>query len=167
MGDPSDNRRYYAAIPGVGVFRSDNGGTMWTDINGNLPGSIMANSSLILLSVSPCIGCGTQWSPIYALVADMDAVVGVYRLGGDDEPWLGLTPLPDLNKKFPSANIHSSILADRDRPNVVFVGGSEGPLFRWNGNSWETMPSGQHYDSLGMAFEADVDLLECDAAGIY
>ena len=35
IGDPTDPNRFYAGVPGLGVFRSTNGGVTWTSFNNN------------------------------------------------------------------------------------------------------------------------------------
>src|SRR6185295_19977350 len=41
--DPADPNILYAAV--AGIFRSGDGGTTWTSVNGNLPSSVMTGNN--------------------------------------------------------------------------------------------------------------------------
>jgi len=162
VADPSNNLRYYAGVPGAGIFRSEDGGNTWADV------IALANSSRIVLSVSPAVEDGLN--PVYALVAEGPPadvnVTEVLRSIDLGNTWTDLAPLPS-GLSDGSADYHASLLADEFNNDVAFLGGAQGPIYRWNGGSWDELPQGEHVDSRGMAFDAMGDLLECDDGGIY
>ncbi|MEE8524882.1 MAG: hypothetical protein V3T72_13190, partial [Thermoanaerobaculia bacterium] len=64
--DPSNASRIYAAMPGQGVFRSENAGLTWTAINGGITG--IAPSVTIKLAVSATADAMSGQHPVYAAV---------------------------------------------------------------------------------------------------
>ncbi|MCC6474997.1 MAG: OmpA family protein, partial [Burkholderiales bacterium] len=71
--DPSDPDRFYAAVLGQGVFRSEDEGASWIDATGNLP--FVSDASRIVLSVSGAEDGGTGNHPIYAATIHRRAAI--------------------------------------------------------------------------------------------
>lgn len=139
VGDPSDARRFYVAIGGTqaGVYRTNDAGVTWENLRRNLPGpgSSTNNFKLSLYSQS-----GT--TALWTIVANSGVTATVARLLSPESSgsqWEVMSlPGTDENGTFVGinpgrqGNIHLSILADRNSPNIVYVGGDRQP--RSNGD---------------------------------
>lgn len=189
VGDPGNANRFYAALPGQGVFRSDNGGANWIQVNTGLnaistdgvdndadgaideAGESIGGTFRIELSVHNNAGAGTN--AVYAMFVSQpnnDRVMAVFRsanLGGN---WAQITNLPQVSPGT-QATIHASLLADQTNQNVVFIGGDRqagGPfvanMFQGNAatNSWSSIVLG---GAGGTAPHADSRDMVFDANG--
>jgi len=132
------NLTVYVAAEGIGIYRSDDGGGSWANINRNLPNGILTNSVHIRLAVS---NAGNQ--PVYAgFVNSTDGneqVTGLFRLANPGDGavnWVEMDrPGEDDAATDPDEGIHPggqadghfSIVADPDDADIVFVGGDTSP----------------------------------------
>jgi Ca2+-binding RTX toxin-like protein len=177
--DPGNTNRFYAAIAGTGIFRSDNGGANWVQINNGLTG--VAGSTRIELSVSAAAG-----NPVYAgFINGAQQLGNVFRSTDQGGNWAAIGTAPNVNASSAGAqgNLHFSIVADPNDPTLVYVGGdtfASGPFF---GNlsrgdsddgSWtqisvalRTLFTAPHADSRDMVFDANGDILEADDGGVF
>ena len=170
-GDPSDAMRFFAGMPGAGIFMSEDGGVTWSCVNGDMPS---AAADRIELSVSSVADPITGRNPVYAIVANFPpSMTRVFRSNNLGASWTLLDKPTDPFNTGGGANVHMSILADRTNPNAVFVGEDRGPYWRWNGTSWIAMEGSathntrEHVDSRDAVFDANGDILESDDGGIY
>jgi hypothetical protein len=173
--DPTNANRFYAALPGTGVFRSDNGGADWVQVNGT-GGNILTNigaSTRIELSVSAAGGA------VYAALINGGALANVFRSPDQGANWTSLgAPAPTIHPGG-QAGTHFSILADNVANDVVYVGGDVqaasgvGNLSRNNAGAWTPIVLGgaggtaPHADSRDMVFDFNNNILESDDGGIY
>jgi hypothetical protein len=76
--DPGDvtNLRFYAGLPGKGIFESDNGGIDWHGINGGIPLATVNGSNLVKLSVHSSPGHDV----LDAAFEDTKVVTGVFQV---------------------------------------------------------------------------------------
>lgn len=181
--DPGNVNRFYTAIPGQGIFRSDNGGANWVQVNTGLTN--VSATIRIELSVSAAAG-----NPIYAALINLgttrtDAISGalasVFRSADQGTNWTAVGVAPAINPGD-QGGFHFSILADNVAPNIVYVGGDRqagvpfvGNLFRGDStaNTWTSIVLGgaggtaPHADSRDMVFDVNGAILQSDDAGIY
>jgi len=174
-GDPGNANRFYAAIPTKGIFRSDNGGANWVQVNNGLSGLGAGN---IELSVSAAAG-----NPVYAGFVNGGVLANVFRSADQGENWAAIGTAPAIHPGTQGFN-NFSILADRAVANLVYVGGDRqggapfvGNIFRgdasdgsWDDITFDLFNSGltaPHADSRDMVFDADGNLLEADDGGIF
>jgi len=170
--DPTNANRFYAAVPGNGVFRSDNGGANWV----LLPNLNTAGMARIELSVSAAGGA------VYAGLISGGALQSVWRSNDQGANWAAIGVAPAIHPGT-QGNTHFSILADRLANDVVYVGGDRqagspfvGNLFLGNATAgtWTSIVLGgtagntaPHADSRDMVFDANGNILESDDGGIY
>lgn len=174
VADPGNANRFYAALPGRGVFRSDNGGANWVQVNTGLTG--VGAASRIELSVSAAAG-----NPVYAGLISGGSLANVFRSANQGGNWTQLGAAPAIHPGN-QAGTHFSILADNAASNIVYVGGDRqagspfvGNLFRGdsNTNTWSSIVlagaggTAPHADSRDMVFDASGNVLESDDGGIY
>ncbi|WP_428938046.1 hypothetical protein [Fontivita pretiosa] len=185
VGDPGNANRFYAAVPGRGVFRSASGGASgsWTAVNNGLAG--FATASRIELAVHHSAGGNVVYAGI---IGSNQRATGVFRSTNQGANW---TPIPNLPSLHPGSQggTHFALVADPSDPNIVFVSGdrdtalSSGNVWRADisssGNPWTQVvyqnadPGGTiigtapHADSRDMVFNALGDLLHADDGGIY
>jgi hypothetical protein len=160
------------------VYRSDNGGLTWTEVNTGLTG--LDSSLRILLSVHNNAARGTN--AVYAAVLGAD-LVGVFRSDNFGATWTALDVPPE--QLFPriQTGYNGAVAADPNDPNVVFVSGTFGSCpfgSTWRGDAsllpgspWTSVDcegahnTGPHPDSRAMAFETNGNLLQANDGGIY
>lgn len=213
IGDPLDTKRFYAAVLTKGIFTSDDNGATWIDVtpaglkailNSQPQGDNIriADSGASVYfgyeKFDPLIG-GTQLAAIYYSPAanlssttwtamdlpttnENGTIVGLNPdIGGDDVPGA-------------QGEIHFSIVADPNNPNLVYVGGDRQPdpfpnsigatnytgrLFRGDsskplGSQWTPITdnftanqSAPHADSRHMTFDSTGRLIESDDGGVF
>lgn len=171
--DPGNVNRFYTALPGQGVFRSDNGGANWVQVNNGLTG---LPAGRIELSVSAAAG-----NPVYAGLLSGGALTNVFRSPDQGANWTAIGAAPAINPGN-QGGIHFSILADNAANNIVYIGGDRqagspfvGNLFRGDStaNTWTSIVLGgaggtaPHADSRDMVFDAANRILQSDDGGIY
>ena len=174
VADPGNINRFYAAIPGQGIFRSDNGGANWIEVNNGLSGIGAAN---VELSVSAAAG-----NPVYAAFVNGGVLANVFRSADQGGNWTAIGAAPAIHPGGQGFT-HFSILADRADPDVVYVGGDRqaaspfvGNLFRGDasGGTWtditDVLTTGftaPHADSRDMVYDANGNIVEADDGGIF
>jgi hypothetical protein len=175
VGDPGNANRFYAAIPTKGIFRSDNGGANWIQVNNGLTGTQIGSGN-IELSVSAADG------QVYAGFVSGGVLGSVFSstdLGGS---WTVIGAAPAIHPGSQGFN-NFSIVADPGNANIVFVGGDRqasspfvGNLFRGDASSgsWDditdtfgTLFTAPHADSRDMAFDANGNIIESDDGGVF
>ncbi|MEI7837018.1 MAG: hypothetical protein WCK05_11510, partial [Planctomycetota bacterium] len=168
-------------MPGVGVYRSDNGGANWVRVDNGTGGvndiTGVAGASRIELSVSAAAG-----NPVYAAVLTGNVLSNVFRSTDQGANWTALGAAPAIHPGS-QGSVHFSILADNSDANVVYVGGDRanaspfvGNLFRGDasgGGSWTDITNAggigtaPHADSRDMEFDANGNIVEADDGGVY
>lgn len=191
VADPTNNTRFYAAVPSdwgggaaAGVYRSDDGGVTWTPASTGLTGT--GASVRILLSV------GRPSGVVYAMVlTSAGKLAGNFRSTNAGATWTPLPPPPiDI---FPGSQgiVHGAILADPASPNVVYVGGDRqsspfpnalgcdnfsANVFRGDlaaAVTWQSVVcngaqgTSPHADARNMTFDEHGNLLQVNDGGIY
>jgi hypothetical protein len=99
---------------------------------------------------------------VYAdVIASTGTLSGVFRSTNQGGSWTSLgVPSPSI---YPGAQgfFHGAFAADPLNPNVVFISGDAGPVFRHTGIVWEQVVfngangTSPHADSRFMAFDAN------------
>ena len=176
--DPTNANRFYTALPNIGVFRSDNGGANWEQVNGTGGNTLtgIGLASRIEVSVSAAGGA------VYAALLNGGVLANVFRSTDQGANWTQLGAAAPAIHPGGQGNSHFSILADNVANDVVYVGGDTqavgpfvGNLFRGNAtaNTWTSIVLGgaggtaPHADSRDMVFDANGNILESDDGGIY
>ncbi|MEJ2698044.1 MAG: OmpA family protein [Desulfuromonadales bacterium] len=83
--DPGDNTRFYAGVPGQGVFTSADSGVSWAQVNGMGANQLtnLANVSRILLAISGANDSTSGQRPVYAaLIAPIQSATTAAIPGG-------------------------------------------------------------------------------------
>jgi hypothetical protein len=177
VGDPSDNARFYISVRGATprVLRSIDSGASWTDVTTGITG-LSASTTNMKLAVGPS-------GVTYLAVVNSSVLAGVWRSPDQGASWTSM----DVPAVHPGGQgtVNTSIVADPNNPNIVYIGGDRitaspftgnvrrgdaslaagsqfVPIMDANANS--TAP---HADSRAMAFDANGDLLQSDDGGIY
>jgi hypothetical protein len=130
-GDPRDPARLFTHAGASGVFRSNDTGTTWTKVSDPAMDALLgANTNNVRISV----GAGNN---VYAAIAVGSRLAGLFRSSNAGAAWSRLD-LPETVEagavRFGvhpgrQAGIHLSLAADRDNPNLVYVGGDRQPGF--------------------------------------
>jgi hypothetical protein len=182
QADPGNANRYYVAIAGQGVFRSDNGGQNWQAVNTNIntlsPGLIAGSAFLQLATHDD----GAN-NVVYAAVVPTGATAAnppqIFRSTNQGGAWTAMDNFPEL---FFGQNSVGVMAADPTDPNIVFLAGLQGAfpgdIFRGDfgtapGSQWQGMTGAAtngtetHPDIRGLAFNHAGDLLCSNDGGIY
>jgi hypothetical protein len=194
VADPGNPERFYAAVDVVGplatgkegVYRSDDGGLTWTQVNNGLTG--LDTSARILLSVHN----SAAGNAVYAMVIDQNGgLEGVFRSADHGANWTALgTPSLDIFPGGQGAIWHGAIEADPHDPYGVFISGDSqippnangatdysGVIFRGDasqpsGSVWTSACSNganhtsPHADSRALVFDDNGNLLEASDGGV-
>jgi hypothetical protein len=173
--DPGNPNRFYAALPGAngGLFRSDDGGATWVEVNNGLTG--IGTTTRIEVSVSAAPG-----NPVYVafLGPGLDqngnpgtVLANVFRSADQGANWTAIQNLPNVHPGA-QGGAHFAILASATDANEVFIAGDRQPAFPFvanmfvgdaSTNTWTTIVQGGAF--LGSAPHADARDLVYDAAG--
>lgn len=178
VGDPGNSNRFYAGVSGHGVFRSDDGGATWTNVSTGLVGA--ASAVNMRIGVHDSAGGNVVYA---GLVGTNGELSGIFRSTSHGTSWTAMdVPLIQPGQQ---GEIHFSLAADPNNPNLVYVGGDRIDNSPFTGNIWRgdaslahgtqftsIVDSGgsntsPHADSRYMGFNANGDLLEGDDGGIY
>jgi hypothetical protein len=139
-GDPAGSR-FYAGIPGFGIFRSRNGGLNWEAINGGI-GTPASIARIFRIRLSVHFNRTTRTNSVFVAIgrtacapgAPCSAPPGVLVSRSADATtaaagavtWTAMSFISDCRGTLtPGGQIltNLSLAADRDDPNVVFAGG--------------------------------------------
>ena len=196
ISDPGNPNRFYAGVPfctgggaQAGVYRSDDGGLTWSQINTGLSG--LGTSLRILLSVHNDASNNVVYADVITTsdcnTTEGATLAGVFRSTNQGGNWANLgVPSPSI---YPGQQgfFHGGFAADPTNPNVVFISGDtqpspfpnangcntfSGTLFRWTGASWELAVcnganhTSPHADSRFLTFDAAGNLLQGNDGGI-
>jgi hypothetical protein len=189
VADPNTAHRFYAAVAGQGIFRSDNDGVAWT---------VMEDSNSLQDFAIVVAAFGSDWirlavhndngsTDLYAAISGSQQVDGVWRtvIGSDGSAnWLpspGTAPSPSV----PTSYWHFSLTADPTNAQVVYLSGYQGNIWRgdFSNNTWTLLEGNAafgyaandssavgvspHSDSRHLTFLNNNMLLETDDGGIY
>jgi photosystem II stability/assembly factor-like uncharacterized protein len=146
-GSPSQADVYYAGTPGGGVWKTDDGGTVWKPISDGIP-----VASIGALAVSP-----SNPSIVYVATGEQTPGDGVYKSLDGGATW--------VNIGLPDTHILTGILVDPKNPDIVLVGaagdyrsGAERGVFKTTdgGKSWQkVLYKDDHWSVVDL--EADPD----------
>ncbi len=171
----------FAALPGLGVFRSVDGGKSWTVTAGNAQLGGLSARGRIRLAIHPDAAAPSN-DVVYVGVTDDNVMIGLYRSDDAGASWKSLGPIKRDLHTLDQASLHVSMVADPTDPNVVYVGGDSpgednGVHYRVtyaeSGNTWESLDGKAanetvtHTDSRNMVFDRNGDILEVDDGGIF
>ena len=182
IADPNNANRFYAAVPGSGVYRGDYSvGTStitWTAVNTNIPAGAIATSVNIQIAAHDA-GATTV---LYSGLADTPVgivapLTGVFTSTDNGANWNPIGTPTGFNA-WSLGGSGFNMIADPTNSQVVYIGGLGGGsnVFRYNpgGATWDLIvgagASGgtrPHADSRDMAFIGSNVLLESDDGGIY
>jgi hypothetical protein len=128
-GDPTDPARLFTNSSPNGLFRSTDTGATWTKVSNAAIDALLGGAKNIKISVGPA-------NNVYVAICN-DRLSGLFRSGNGGNSWTALD-LPrtvegggaifDLHPGA-QASTHLSIVADRDNPNLVYIGGDRQPAF--------------------------------------
>jgi hypothetical protein len=187
--DPINPMRFYAALPGQGVFRTDDSGSSWHQIDNNIPELTSAYDIKLATTKVTAIILGTnivfQFTVLFAATASppptptgnghINAVFQGAISQQGQAIWTNIAQ-PDLlthNIPIDIASGHFAIVADPTNANVVYISGYGGNIWRGDANAkswtflWNWNNSQPHVDSRHLAFLGTTTLLETDDGGIY
>jgi hypothetical protein len=155
--DPTNPLRVFVGVNGVGIRRSNDGGTSFTTLAGGLPASGFSRVVLAIAPSNPLV--------LYAAFVNpsTSGLLGFYRTSDGGGSWTQLTATPDFPK--PQAWYDLSVGVDPANPDHVFCGGvspvyaTAGVIETVNGGASWTEISGSggqiHPDQHWVAFGAD------------
>ncbi|MGH9179297.1 MAG: hypothetical protein ACRD0N_12185 [Acidimicrobiales bacterium] len=138
--DPGTNNRLYASVNGQGIYRSDNAGATWTALGGTnfggATGNVVTGSVNMEISVHNSAGNNVVYVGVIGPLRQLAALVRSTDQGGTwtqmDTPAtnegglvVGIQPRP--RPPGGQGATHFSILADRNDPDLVYVGGDRQP----------------------------------------
>ncbi|WP_139263817.1 WD40/YVTN/BNR-like repeat-containing protein [Geodermatophilus africanus] len=130
-GDPADPARLYTHAGNSGLYRSTNSGATWSKISNPAIDALLPGSTNIRMSI------GTADNVYVAICGASRRLAGLFRSGNGGAIWNSLD-LPRTTEAGgvvfglhpgAQASIHLSIAADRNNPDIVYVGGDRQPAF--------------------------------------
>src|SRR5262249_8494944 len=125
--DPSSANRFYAAVPGVGIFRSLDFGLTWQPINGTISGLGATNNIELAGHFNPSTNSRALYAGLVTVVNGPDpgsirTITSVWRSVNNGDTWTQIPNAPDVN--FGNQGVRNfSIVADPTDPTVVYIGG--------------------------------------------
>ncbi len=190
VADPNNPSRYYAAIPGSGVFVSTNTGENWSRIDNN-PGfgiTGIAGSSAIRLTIHDAgstsvlyvgvVNSNFELSGVFRDVLGGNGVDNNSANGADDAAEFQFTAIgtvPEINQ-LQVGSLFFAMVADPTSANDVYIGGEFSPhLFRGNAvsNTWTSITganasgSTPHDRVRSLKFQDNNTLVSTGEGGIY
>jgi hypothetical protein len=181
--DPSNNNRFYAALPGSGIYRGDfNSGTgviTWTQENTNIPAGNVTSSANIQITARASGGNTVLVVGLANGVVGINATLtGVFTstLAGNSTAannWTSLGTPAGFNA-FALGGSGFSLVTDPTNTAIFYISGLQGQIFRFNPgpmtytNIFSAMGgTSPHADSRDVVFLGTNVLLESDDGGIF
>jgi hypothetical protein len=194
VADPGNPSRFYAAVEPVffghtgqeGVYRSDDGGQTWTQVNKGLTG--LNKAGRILLAVHN----SAAGNAVYAMVINVSGfsgtLSGVFRSADQGGHWTSMGTPPINIYQNGQGFLHGAIAADPANPNVFYIGGDidytrpgvlaaatvmRGDASQQPKNIWTNVYSdganntSPHCDARAMAFDSNGNLDYTSDGGVY
>jgi hypothetical protein len=192
--DPTTPARIYAAVPGGlagsgqgGVYKSEDGGLTWTQMNTGLAGFSTAIRAKLAIHTDPSNDI------VYAMFINQSGGLGGISYSTNlGASWTALAaPSPTIYPGF-QGSVHGAIAADPVNPSVIFVSGDRqdlpfpnsagatsfsgityrgtisGSSVTWESVDWNgAHGTSPHADSRSLVFDANGNLLRGDDGGIY
>ena len=199
IGDPADPQRFYAGVTlankSGGIFVSVTAGATWSEVAGDakLTRTPLGNVSGIKLAVHNDPQNNVLYAGVVNQAGDLSAVLRSASQGTD---WTRMDlpgdPVKSVNPGDQGPG-NDALVADPVSPNIVFVAGDQGSLFRGDAGlsagsattpQWTSITGAAqanaagvivagangtvpHPDSRSMIFDAAGNLLETDDGGIF
>jgi hypothetical protein len=112
--------RFYAAVPGQGIY-SSNDGVTWLQVTGNAQITGIGASRRITLAVHNSAGNDVLYA---AVVGSGRGMTGIFRSPDQGATWTAMGLPTTGNISGPQGLLNASIVADPNDPLTVYVGGS-------------------------------------------
>ncbi|MGE0132173.1 MAG: hypothetical protein AB7U82_29175 [Blastocatellales bacterium] len=140
--DPRNTSRVFAAMYGLGVYRSNNGGEpgAWQKLAGGLPGSGFAR---IKLAAGPPRGPSADSTLYAAFASDKDELLGIWSSTDGGGTWTKATTPQTLGQ----ANYNLTLAVDPVDANIVYYGTSANAI-NSGGTLWRSRDGGQTWTDL-------------------
>jgi hypothetical protein len=181
VGDPGNANRFYASVVSgfaneAGVFRSDDAGATWHDVSSGIAGLGFFTTKIEMAVHNSGTGNAVYVGVINGGFFAFDTLQHVLRSADQGASWTAM----DVPAVHPAGqgSLHFSIVADPTSPNIVYIGGDIGGLFRGDaslpaGSQFTTITDANaggtspHVDSREMVFDPNGNIIETDDGGIY
>ena len=171
--DTNEDRNGNGKFDAAAIYLSDNGGSTWREETTGISG--LATANRIKLSIHNSPGSYAVYAGVIGPASagsSLNVLTGVFR--STNQIWSKLGTAPGIHTNG-QGDVHFSILADRDNPNVVYVNGDSGNPMKYDpatGNWVDVAKSGAngtgpHSDSRDMKFDANGNIIEADDGGLY
>ena len=184
--DPNNAQRYYAALPGRGVYQGDfaagTGVITWTQVNGTNPNNLtnVLTSANIQITAHDDGGNTVLYAGLANAVAGGTVnatLTGVFRSTDAGANWTALG-VPAVFNAFSVSGSGFAMIADPADDQVAYIGGlSDGDnVYRYDPGlaAWVLIvgagaqgPTQPHADPREYAFIGDDILVEVDDGGLY
>lgn len=128
--DPLNPNRLFTNAGSAGLYRSTDAGATWAKVSSTAMANLMAGAENVRISVGSS-------NNVYVAIVARGQLQGIFRSGNGGSSWAAM----DIPKTIESGGIsrgihpgggggiHLSIAADRNNPQVVYVGGDRQPCF--------------------------------------
>ena len=140
--DPLNTNRVFAAMNGLGIYRSNNGGEpgAWEKLAGGLPGSGFAR---IKLAVGPPRAPSADSTLYAAFASDTSVLLGIWNSTDNGSTWTRVTT-PQTQGQ---ANYNLALAVDPMDANIVYYGTSANAVAT-GGTLWRSRDGGQTWADL-------------------
>ena len=140
--DPLDTNRVFAAMNGLGIYRSSNGGEpgAWEKLAGGLPGSGIGR---VKLAVGPPRAPSADSILYAAFASDTNVLLGIWNSTDNGSTWAKVTT-PQTQGQ---ANYNLALAVDPQDANIVYYGTSANAT-NTGGSFWRSLDGGQTWADL-------------------